>query len=202
MAKSIVDISKKEFELSNDDALIRCLSINENFKNKSMKVLMIRYNPILNQILINFHINENERKDYIQDLWIHFLSFESKKEILNLKAFLIRSLRNSILDNIKIKKIRENLISENIGEFEDNNITYDSTFEINNFKDEIFKIIEKITDYSLAVIFSLYYFDEIKIKDISEMLNINEWTIRKKIERTSKLIFKYLKENHNKFLLW
>ena len=98
------------------------------------------------------------------------------------KRIIINSCYDLINKNKKVVNITTKL-TEN----------YDETVEDSyNCEDELVKILENI-EPDLRLTVTLYYYDELSIKEISKVLNIPEGTVKSRLARARGKLYDILK---------
>ena len=131
--------------------------------------------------------NEDDAYDALQDALIKMYSNISKlqnKEMFKYwsRIIIINSCYDLINKNKKVVNITTKL-TEN----------YDETVEDSyNCEDELVKILENI-EPDLRLTVTLYYYDELSIKEISKVLNIPEGTVKSRLARARGKLYDILK---------
>lgn len=131
--------------------------------------------------------NEDDAYDALQEALIKMYRNISKlqnKEMFKYwsKRIIINSCYDLINKNKKVVNITTKL-TEN----------YDETVEdIYNCEDELVKILENI-EPDLRLTVTLYYYDELSIKEISKVLNIPEGTVKSRLARARGKLYDILK---------
>lgn len=140
--------------------------------------------------------NEDDINDILQDTILDIYSSLNKLQNNDFfKTWCIRILINNCNDKLKEKyKIKDTLNYNTIKDYND----YISDEEIFNTVYSAFNYtsLMELLSENEQLIFTLYYGDELKIKEISQMLNLKENTIKSIIKRgKEKIKKKYGKEN-------
>lgn len=133
--------------------------------------------------------NKEDSIDIMQNAYVALLEsnkkFESNEHI---KYFLIRVTINESINFVKSrsykKVIRNNDYVINIPDTKKEELPYDLS-EIVNTLPEKYKII-----------IILHYYDDMKIKDISNVLKISEPAVKKRLERARNLIREIIERNY------
>lgn len=140
--------------------------------------------------------NEDDINDILQDTILDIYSSLDKLQNNSFfKTWCIRILINNCNDKLKEKYKIKNIMN------------YDTTIDDNNYisDDDVFNTVYTSFDYIALIevlsenerlVFTLYYEDELKIKEISQILDVKENTIKSIIRRgKQKIKQKYGKEN-------
>lgn len=147
------------------------------------------YAKELLQIAYGYTKNKEDSIDIMQNAYIAVLEsnkrFESNEHI---KYFLIRVTINESINFVKSyskkKVLCNNDIIMNIPETKKDELPYDIS-EIVNILPEKYKTI-----------IVLYYYDGMKIKDISKVLKIKESAVKKRLERARNLVKEIIERNY------
>ena len=147
------------------------------------------YAKELYNIAYGYTRNRDDSIDIMQNAYVVLLEsnkkFESNEHI---KYFLIRVTINESLDLLKSaskkRVIKNNDVVVNFPETEKEELQYDLS-EIVNALPEKYKTI-----------IILHYYDDMKIKDISSVLNLSEPAVKKRLERARNLIKETIERNY------
>ena len=121
--------------------------------------------------------NIEDIKDAMQDTIMYaYINIKKLKEVEKFNAWIVKILINSCNKIYNQKKI--NILS--YSEFDENKFKYESDFI--NFENNMnfFNIIDFL-DVQERTLIAMYYLDEYTTKEISEILDINESTLRSKL---------------------
>lgn len=121
--------------------------------------------------------NIEDIKDAMQDAIMYaYINIKKLKEVEKFNAWIVKILINSCNKIYNQKKI--NIFS--YSEFDENKFKYESDFI--NFENNMnfFNIIDFL-DVQERTLIAMYYLDEYTTKEISEILDINESTLRSKL---------------------
>ncbi len=121
--------------------------------------------------------NVEDIKDALQDTIMYaYINIKQLKEIEKFNAWITKILINSC--NKIYKQNKKNIFSYN--EFEENKFKYENDFiELENNL-SFFNIIDFL-DIQEKTLITMYYLEEYTTKEISEILDINESTLRSKL---------------------
>ena len=121
--------------------------------------------------------NTEDIKDAMQDAIMYaYINIKKLKEVEKFNAWITKILINSCNKIYNQKKI--NILS--YSEFDENKFKYESDFIDLENNMNFFNIIDFL-DVQEKTLITMYYLDEYTTKEISEILDINESTLRSKL---------------------
>ena len=121
--------------------------------------------------------NIEDIKDAMQDAIMYaYINIKKLKEVEKFNAWIVKILINSCNKIYNQKKI--NILS--YSEFDENKFKYESDFIDLENNMNFFNIIDFL-DVQEKTLITMYYLDEYTTKEISEILDINESTLRSKL---------------------
>lgn len=155
------------------------------------------YSDILKYIIVKCH-NVNDANDILQETYLEFWKIINKKALSenNIKSYLIGIAINKIKKHYtfidKCKTI--SLFEKNDKDIElidtiEDNLNIDNLIIKNDDWDTIWKYIKSKKNQDIPKIFYLHYKLELSIKEISEVLEVNESYIKNLIYRTIKELY-------------
>ena len=147
------------------------------------------YAKELYNIAYGYTRNRDDSIDIMQNAYVVLLEsnkkFESNEHI---KYFLIRVTINKSLDLLKSaskkRVIKNNDVVVNFPETKKEELPYDLSEIVNTLPEK----------YKTIII--LHYYDDMKIKDISNVLKISEPAVKKRLERARNLIKEIIERNY------
>ena len=147
------------------------------------------YAKELYNIAYGYTRNRDDSIDIMQNAYVVLLEsnkkFESNEHI---KYFLIRVTINESLDLLKSvskKRVIKNIdVVVNFPETKKEELPYDLSEIVNTLPEK----------YKTIII--LHYYDDMKIKDISNVLKISEPAVKKRLERARNLIKEIIERNY------
>ena len=147
------------------------------------------YAKELYNIAYGYTRNRDDSIDIMQNSYVVLLEsnkkFESNEHI---KYFLIRVTINESLDLLKSaskkRVIKINDVVVNFPETKKEELPYDLSEIVNTLPEK----------YKTIII--LHYYDDMKIKDISNVLKISEAAVKKRLERARNLIKEIIERNY------
>jgi RNA polymerase sigma-70 factor (family 1) len=129
--------------------------------------------------------DESAAKDVIQDVFISFFENASKREILNLQAYLLQSVKYKCFMHLRSGKISEKHLQRM------------QHIIVSNVVEEAFNAAElqEVLDKGMAVlpekcreVFYLSRFESLPNKQIASLLNISHKTVENQITKALKLL--------------
>ena len=147
------------------------------------------YAKELYNIAYGYTRNRDDSIDIMQNAYVVLLEsnkkFESNEHI---KYFLIRVTINESLNLLKSaskkRVIKNNDVIVNFPETKKEELPYDLSEIVNTLPEK----------YKTIII--LHYYDDMKIKDISNVLKISESAVKKRLERARNLIKEIIERNY------
>lgn len=136
--------------------------------------------------------DEDDANDAIQDtLYSAYKNYTNLKEKQFFTTWIIRILINKCYDiinkNKKIAYIDDSITENTVGE--------QDSYEVENSLEWVFKQIDK----DLKEVVVLYYYDELSINDISQMLQIPQGTVKSRLSRAREQIGNIIKREEGEF---
>jgi RNA polymerase sigma-70 factor (ECF subfamily) len=170
----------------NKDVIIRC----QKGDKKAFQELYTLYADAMFNVAVRILSNEEEAKEILQDSFLKvFTNLDKYDQSLSFGSWLKRIVINNSLNALKKRKIKfQQFEIENYAEKEENNDETEIAYSV----DTIRKCLLQLPDGYRAVI-SLYLFENLTHKDISEMLGISEGTSKSQYNRAKKKLIKLLK---------
>ena len=156
---------------------------------KQFDFVYSEYAKELLYIAYGYTRNKEDSIDIMQNAYVALLKsnkkFESNEHI---KYFLIRVTINESINLVNSyshkKVIKNNDFVINIPEPNKEELQYDLSEIVNTLPEK----------YKTIII--LYYYDDMKIKDISNVLNLSEPAVKKRLERARNLIKEIIERNY------
>lgn len=169
--------------------------IYEYMKNNELNIeeVVKEYSNYVQVIIKNrAKFNPDVIEEVISDVFVTLWNNQNKLDVNKKMSSYIAGITKNLIK----KKYREIKEYENIDDFDEKlilteNITLYSTTE--EQYDVLLNELNKMKTEEQKI-FSMYYFENRKIKDISELLNFSESKVKMKLNRTRKKLSKILKE--------
>ncbi len=164
-------------------------------KEKEFEEIYKKISKDIYSYLLFLSVSKEEAEDILQDVFIKFWKlFDRLKNLENIKAYLLRMARNRLIDlkrrerNVKFVELDEEIF----------NFKSEDHAEKIKKKEFVKKIMENLEEEEREIII-LRFYENLKFREISEILSINENTLRVKYLRILEKIRKYLYNyNHEK----
>ena len=154
-------------DISEENLWLLCL----NGDRDAFKEMYCRFYSLLYYYGLKLVSDKELVKDCIQDIFIKIIQNHSTlSPTLNLKGYLIKTLRNKIIDTIEKEKGTDDL--ENYGDkfaVEDSFLEEDDK---NTYSRLLMDAFSRLSPHQQEIIY-LYYVNELKHEDIAEILGIN-----------------------------
>ena len=151
--------------------------------------------------LINFHYrfvnNRMEAEDLAQDTFIKaYKKFHTLQNPGKLKSWLFQIARNTVIDFFRKNKNREIAIDNQIIENFAQTTTAEFQDKMANLEvsKELERCIGQLIKEDRAIIKLLYY-DGFSYKEISELLSINQNTLKSRLHRARKILLEAISAN-------
>lgn len=153
-------------------------------RQKKFKAIIDRYGDNIYRIALLHTRNKMDAQDIVQEVFLKYAksekNFDSDEHI---KAWLIRVTINMCID------LRKSAWSSRVSELNDNIIADDETGgDESGLQSAVMKLPEKYIN-----IIHLFYYEDYSIKEIADITNQNEGTIKMQLSRARGLLKKILK---------
>ena len=109
------------------------------------------------------------------------------KDLKKIKSYIGKIAKNTTKNKLRTVKQQINFDENVIGDINDNTNPYYANEQLNLINKELQQMNEDDRD-----IFIMYYYNNKKIKDISEIKNMKASTIKTRLHRTKKKLKKFL----------
>jgi RNA polymerase sigma-70 factor (ECF subfamily) len=185
----------------NDNILISNIKKGDLY---STELLIKKYKQNIYNLSYKLTYSKTNADDLFQDTWLKIISkINTFNPNYNFKNWAYTICLNQYRDKYNKKKLKnineKNFTSSEIKNHYINNATSNYKIEDqiieNEKKLEIENYINKLNDkYRIVII--LYYFDDLKYKTISEVLNLPIGTIKSRINKAKKELKKMIGDNY------
>lgn len=161
--------------------------------NNALSVIYNRYVDMLYAYGTSFKVSKEIVEDNIQDLFC-YLHFHRKQlsSITNLKYYLLRAIRNKLLNYYNSKSFFHSSIEKEMPDFvlkitvEDTLIEYE---EQQLLKEKIKQLLACLSSNQKEALY-LHYIEEMEYKEVASLLNCTEENARKLVSRAIEKIKK------------
>ncbi len=177
--------------MDNEQFLLKQL---QQGSRKSFSLLFRKYYKDLVMFAGSYLSDQDESEDIVQNV---FVTVWEKREELNyrtsFKSFLLTSVRNSCLDELRHRKVKDkhqqsfDLKNYNLNDSTDEYVMY------SELKGQLDKALSKIPERERDV-FEMSRLEGLKYKEIAKKLNISERTVEDRIAKTIKSLHLYLRD--------
>ncbi|MEO0255447.1 MAG: sigma-70 family RNA polymerase sigma factor [candidate division WOR-3 bacterium] len=157
-------------------------------KEKELEIIYKKFSKDVYSYLLFLSLSREEAEDILQDVFIKFWKlFDRLKNLENIKAYLLKMARNRLIDlkrrekNIKFVELNEEIFDIK---------SEDPADKIKKIE-FVKKILENLEEEEREIII-LRFYENLKFREISEILSINENTLRVKYLRILEKIRKYV----------
>jgi len=170
------------------------------------QLVIDNYKNLVAHIVFKMIQNQADREDICQDVFVKaYKNLKSFKFESKLSTWIGRIAYNTSLNHLEKKKIPliDDMISDESG-FEYikiDAISPEDSADRRNISDILLKEIDKLPQH-YKVIISLYHLDEMNYKEISDITNLPEGTVKSHLFRARKLLKTQLEKQYNKEDLW
>ncbi len=148
--------------------------------SKAIDYLFSEYYEMLCNRVYQIIKDREYAEDIVQDIFMNIWKKREQLEIkISIKAYLMRSAMNRSLNFIRDNKVRFQEIEIDV---EDNTTSIQLTLEKNDFERKIQAYIDMLPP-KCKTVFILNRFDQMKYKEIAEMLDISVKTVENHIAK-------------------
>ena len=161
--------------------------------NPAFEVIFDRYWKRLFAYAYRIYQDEKICEDIVQEIFISFWEKSNDANILNLEAYLLRSVKYKIANHIRDLKFSP--IHLEILQNIPNNVQTDNDMEYEEFEAEIFNEINKLPPKCQQV-FMLSRFENYTNPEIAEELEISVRTVEKHISNALKFLKSTIGTHH------
>jgi RNA polymerase sigma-70 factor (ECF subfamily) len=174
-------------------------------KNQGLELFIEKYKIPLYKLCINLYKNKTNAEDLFQDTWIkafkYMNDFDRNKNFepwlftiaINLFKDNYRKLKRWFSKSIDFLDITEkDSVMDSI-----KSTTYipEESFDNNQNKEQLRKAINNLKD-DFRMVIILFYYNGLKQKEISEILEIPEGTVKSRLNKAKKLLKEYMEGNN------
>ena len=153
-------------------------------ESKEYKELIEKYADAIYRVALSYLRNKDDAEDIVQEVFMKFINNKRQfNDEIHKRNWLIRVAINLCYNEIRKRRLRNKEI--------DRNNTY---YELKSDKDNtIIEYLDKI-EHKYKSVFTLYYFNDYKTKEISKILRITEMSVRTRLNRARKMLKKLIEE--------
>lgn len=178
--------------MKNERALLQQLKC-KNSKEFAFKTLVNDYKERLYWHIRKIVISHDDADDVLQNTFIKiFKNLDSFKGDSKLFTWMYRIATNEAITFLNSKAKRNQVSNERLNELSLQNLEADVYFEGDEIQLKLQKAIAQLPKIQ-QLVFNMRYFDEIKYKDMSEILETSEGALKASYHIAVKKIKSYLK---------
>lgn len=145
--------------------------------NEEFEIKYNEYRQFLFNLAYSYTLNVMDSEDIIQDVFIKYYNNKNNfNDVNHEKNWLVRVTINSCINFLKHRNKKDLLISNDYI----NNLPDTSDADTKN---EDLRTYVNMLDYKYRTVIILFYYDNYSIKDISNILNISENSIKVRLNR-------------------
>jgi len=172
-------------------------TINDFIENGRLDIERVinKYNNYIYTILKNAMSNSEDIEETLSDvfviLWKNYLKIDKSTDI---RLYMLGVTKNLIKKRYRDYNL--NCIVEDINDYEnkiDSCINIEKLAEQNEKSKILIDIVESMKEEEKNI-FVMFYYNSVKIKEISSILNISQTNIKVKLHRLRKIVKKEFKE--------
>ncbi|MEW7277385.1 RNA polymerase sigma factor [Aquimarina sp. 2201CG1-2-11] len=184
----------KPLDTKEEQDLLRALQSNSEINTAFAKLVSL-YKERLYWHVRNMVKNHNDTDDILQNVFIKVYKNISKfKGESKLYSWIYRIATNETITFLNQKAKKYNFSNEELSQHLIENLKADIYFEGDEIQLKLQKAISKLPQKQQQV-FNMKYFQELKYKEISEILETSEGALKASYHHASKKIEEYLKQN-------
>ena len=143
------------------------------------------YHKLLLYISFDYVHNKNDSEDIIQEVFMKLYNYNKNFiDDNHLKHWLIKVTNNLCIDYLRHNKNKEILVSDE----------WLNSFDLNEESDFVKRINDGIEELNIKdkEIIILYYYNDLSLKEISDILRISEVSAQKRISRAREKLRKII----------
>lgn len=171
-----------------------------NGNEDKFALIIDKYQRKITKLVSKFVYDENEADDIIQEVFIKIYTILPKfKFESSLGTYIYRVAVNHCIDYSTKNKKRKNKLKlftdyeQQINSIPSNEKSPEQQWENEMIKARLLRVVDTLSEKQKAV-FILKYFDGLQIKEIAEIINLKEGTVKTHLNRAYVKIRKELKE--------
>jgi RNA polymerase sigma-70 factor (ECF subfamily) len=164
------------------------LSLFKGGDTAAFKMIYERYWQLLYVSACKVLKDEEEAKDVVQEVFISLLNKGATLEInVSFSSYLYTAVRYKVFDYISRKKVRQDHLDALDNYVSASNLCTDHALLEKEINDEMEKEIQNLPE-KMRIVFELSRKAELSHKEIADILNISDKTVKKQINNAIKLL--------------
>ena len=181
---------------ANDTETIQIVSELKNNPEKAYTLLYTQYASLLYGFAFNLTKSESISEDIVQEAFIKI--WINRKDLhieTSIKSYLFKMVQNMCIDSFRRQIINPEIIGylEIIQDSQISSTESCSMFDMDEFEERLKEAKKKLTQQQ-RLIFVLIKEDEKKVKDVAELLEISEQSVRNQLSAALAKLRVYMKE--------
>ena len=166
-------------------------------KEGSKRAYSLLFNKYYKDLVLfggNFLLDKNHCEDIVQNIFLKLWKDRESLEIqTSLKSFLLRSVQNSCLDELRHKKVVRDheLYSLTFGSYD--SIDTENYILYSDLKDKLDEALHSLPEVC-RIAFQMNRLEGLKYREIAIELNVSERTVEVRIGKALSLLRDHLKE--------
>ncbi len=161
-------------------------------QHKWHDALMDEYGLEMTKLAYTYVKSWSTAQDVVQDVFVKvYPQYESREKIYSMKAWLIRLTINQSKDYLKSSWFRRVTGLES-SKTEKTTISLDLVMEQQQFNEQLSLAVLALKQEYREIIF-LFYYEELTVPEISEILNVKEPTLHSRLRRAKSVLQEKLK---------
>ncbi len=161
---------------------------------KAFEWLIVKYKDMVYTLALKMLKQTEEAEELAQDVFINvYKSLNKFKGKSKFSTWVYQITYNLSIN--KLKKLKKAKRNRSLNDADENSLIHKDSFENTLDKNEQNKLLNKALDKlppQERFIISLYYFDDLSLKEISEVVGLKEGNLKVKLYRSRVLLYKEL----------
>ena len=181
---------------TNDAETIEIVNELNNSSEKAYTLLYTRYASILYSFAFNLTKSESLSEDIVQEAFIKIWINRNDLHIeTSIKSYLFKMVQNMCIDSFRRQVNKPEIIGylELIQDSQIPPTDSETIFDMDEFEEKLKEAKKKLTQQQ-RLIFVLIKEDEKKVKDVAELLEISEQSVRNQLSTALAKMRVYMKE--------
>ncbi|WP_342434083.1 sigma-70 family RNA polymerase sigma factor [Neobacillus sp. FSL H8-0543] len=146
--------------------------------------IMDEYGDRLTKLSYNYTKDWNLAEDIVQDVFITcYREYENIDKIVSFKAWIFRITINKCKDFLKSSIFKKVVMNSNILRLTKSSELSPEMSIMKSSEEEFLSTSVLVLPIKYREVITLYYYEELSIEEISEILNINRNTIKTRLNR-------------------
>ncbi len=165
------------------------IQYDENNRDEWLEKIMTEYGERLTKLAFNYLKDWGSAQDVVQDVFITcYNQYNKASEIVYFKPWIYRITINRCKDVLKSSFVKRSLFNSNLlKQFINKELSPEIRLTMNNEKEKLSQSVLSLpVKYREVIIF--FYYEEMSIAEIAELLAINQNTVKTRLKRGRVLV--------------